>query len=311
VVGFNLLVGGALGGKDPTLAESLGAFVPPEQVVPAALAVLESFRDHGSREKRKQARLKWLIRDWGVERFRADVERRLDSPLASAGKPTTDLQAGDHLGVRSQRQPGLNTVGLHIPVGRVTAEQLVELGRLASIYGQGELRLTVQQNVLIPHVADSQIRALLAEPLLRDLSEDPSPFLRSVVACTGTDYCHFSLIDTKGEALNLGRALDDRYELDRPLRIQVSGCPNACGQHRIGEIGLLGVRTRVDGEIRDAADIFADGRLGDDPRLASEVESGVLVEELPERVARQITALQAPGALRPRQIADVAAGGGA
>ena len=202
--------------------------------------------------------------------------------------------------MRAQRQPGLNVVGLHIAVGRVTAEQLAELARLAARYGRGELRLTVQQNVLIPHVPDGRLDALLAEPLLRDLSPQPSHFLRSMVACTGTDYCHFSLIDTKGEALKLARALDERYELDRPLRIQLSGCPHACGQHRIGEIGLLGVRTRVAGEIRKAADIFAGGRLGDDAQLADEVESAVLVEELPDRVAKQIEALRGPGALRPR-----------
>ena len=213
--------------------------------------------------------------------------------------------------MRPQRQPGLNVVGLHIPVGRVTAGQLSELARLASAYGQGELRLTVQQNVLIPHVPDGRLDELLAEPLLRDLSPSPSPFLRSVVACTGTDYCHYSLIDTKGQALKLARTLDERYELDRPLRIQVSGCPHACGQHRLGEIGLLGVRTRVDGEVREGADIFAGGRPGEDARLANEVESGVLAEDLPEHVAHHVEALRGAGALRPRAAAAAAAVGGA
>ena len=138
--------------------------MPPAQVVPAALAVLESFRDHGQREKRKETRLKWLLRDRGIEWFRTQIERRLGAPLAHSGAPATELAAGDHIGVRPQRQPGLNVVGLHIPVGRVTAGQLSELARLASAYGQGELRLTVQQNVLIPHVPDGRLDELLAEP---------------------------------------------------------------------------------------------------------------------------------------------------
>lgn len=309
VAGFNLLAGGALGGQDAALAEPLDAFVPLEQVIPATLAVLETFRAHGWREKRKQTRLKWLLRDWGIERFRAEIERCLGETFARAGVLATELRAGDHLGVRPQQQPGLNVVGLHVPVGRVTAKQLSELARLASSYGQGELRLTVQQNVPIPHVSDGRLGDLLTEPLLRDLSPNPSPFLRSVVACTGTDYCHYSLIDTKGQALRLARALDESYELDGALRIQVSGCPHACGQHRIGDVGLLGVRTRVEGEVREAADVFTGGRLGDDARLGSEVESGVLTEDLPGRVASHIQALRGPGALRPRLVGTTAVAG--
>ena len=141
-----------------------------------------------------------------------------------------------------QEQPGRSVVGCLVPVGRITGDQLIEFGRLARIYGEGELRLTVQQNVLIPHVPEARLGALLKEPLLQTFSPDPSPWMRSVVTCTGTEYCHFSLIDTKGEALKLARALDERYEIDAPVRLQMSGCPHSCGQHRAGEIGLLGSR---------------------------------------------------------------------
>ena len=254
IAGFNVLVGGALGGMQPELAQPLDAFVGPEGVVPVALAILETFRDHGPREQRKQTRLKVLLALWGIERFREAVEERLGSALARAGEAAARQHGGDHIGVAEQRPPGRNVVGCLVPVGRVSGDDLVEFGRLAAEYGTAELRLTVQQNVLIPDVADDRLKALLEEPLLASYSPQPSPWVRSLVTCTGNDYCRFSLIDTKNEALELARALDERYAIDEPVRIQMSGCPQACGQHRAGEIGLLGDRVRIDGEIRDAAD---------------------------------------------------------
>jgi ferredoxin-nitrite reductase len=299
-VGFNVLVGGALGGQHPALAEPLDVFVPPGHVVRFATALIEVFRDHGLREKRQETRLKWLLADWGTERLREAVEGRLGVPLARAGTPLTARAAGDHIGVTQQRQAGLDVVGLLVPVGRITGEQLIELARLAERYGEAELRFTVQQNVLIPHVSDEHLDALLAEPLLRTFSPHPSPFLRGLVSCTGMDFCHFSLIDTKGEALRLARALDERYEVDAPVRINMSGCPHACGQHRAAEIGLQGDRVRVDGAVRHAAHLFAGGRLGADARLAEPLASGVLVEALPDLVAEQIAVLRGPDAIRRR-----------
>ena len=300
IAGFNVLVGGALGGMQPELAQPLDAFVGPEGVVPLALAILETFRDHGPREQRKQARLKVLLALWGIERFREAVEERLGSALARAGEPAARQHGGDHIGVAEQRQPGRNVVGCLVPVGRVSGDDLIEFGRLAAEYGTAELRLTVQQNVLIPDVPDDRLAALLKEPLLATYSPDPSPWVRSLVTCTGNDYCRFSLIDTKNEALELARALDERYAIDEPVRIQMSGCPHACGQHRAAEIGLLGDRVRIDGEILDAADVFAGGRLGEDARLGDRVAESVLTADLPEAVAAQLRALRpCAGAVAP------------
>lgn len=301
--GFNVWVGGALGGQHPMLAEPLDAFVTEREVVSTALAVLEVFRDHGLREKRQEARLKWLLQEWGIERFRAAVEARLGRPLMRAQASRVTTHGGDHIGVEAQRQPGLHTVGLLVPVGRITAVQLATLADLARRYGAGEVRLTVQQNVLLTGIATADLDALLAEPLLAELTPRPSAFLRGLVSCTGNDYCHFSLIDTKGEALKLARALDDRYEIDEPVRIQMSGCPHACGQHRMADIGLQGDRVRIGGEIRDAAHVFVGGRIGLDARLAEPLTDGVMVEDLPALVAEQIAALRGPGALRLRVIA--------
>ncbi len=302
-IGFNVLVGGALGGRDPRLAEPLDVFTPPADVVDVARAILTVYRDHGPREKRAGARLKVLLQDWGLPRFRAAVEAALGRPLPRAGRDATPLHGGDHIGVRAQKQPGLVCVGLVAPVGRTSGEQLLELARLARLYGRAEVRLTAQQNVLIPNVAAARLDALLAEPLLRELPADPSPFVRGLVACTGMDYCHYSLIDTKGEALRLAAALEDRYEVTGPVRIQVSGCVNACGQHRIGDVGLEGVRTRQGEEIVEAAHLCAGGRLGVGARLAVDVAENIPLADLPERVAGALRAVLGEGVLRARGVA--------
>ena len=301
--GFNILVGGALGGMNPQLAEPLDAFVAPSDAVDAALAVLDVFRDHGLREKRKESRLKWLLGQWGMAKFRDAVEAQLGRPLARAGAAAQTRHGGDHIGVGRQRQDDLRVIGCLVPVGRTTGDDLIEFARLAKVYGTAELRLTVQQNVLIPNVPSSRIEALLAEPLLQTYRPDPSPFTRALVSCTGKDYCIFSLIDTKGEALKLAQALESRYQLAEGAaapRIQLSGCRHACGQHRAGEIGLLGGRKRVDGQIIDTADIFVGGRLGDDARLGAETAKQVPTDDLAEAVADQIRCLRGPDALIER-----------
>lgn len=285
LAGFNVLVGGALGGRDPQLAVSLDAFVLPDEVVALNWAVLEVFRDHGPREARNRARLKVLLAEWGIERFRAAVEKRFGGPLPRAGRDETAAYGGDHIGVHPQRQPGRCYAGLLVPVGRVTGTQLRELARLADAYGAGEVRLTPDQNVIIPHVLRSWVPALLREPLLEVFSPFPSEVLRGLVACTGTDYCHFSLIDTKTEALTLARLLEARLPEDRALRIHMSGCPNACGQHWIADVGLLGVRVRKDGQVVEAADVSVGGRLDPSAQLAREAAAGVPLEELADVLA--------------------------
>ena len=301
-IGFNVLVGGALGGMSPEYARPLDAFVGEADAVDLATSLLEVFRDHGLREKRKESRLKWLLRAWGMERFREVAADYFGRELRRAGRSLSTSAGGDHIGVTAQRDPELRTVGCLVPVGRTNGDDLIEFARLAREYGSAELRLTVQQNVLIPNVPADRIEALLREPLLERYSPSPSAFQRAMVACTGNDYCAFALIDTKGAALKLAAALDERYELSadaQPLRFQISGCPHACGAHRAGEIGLLGGRKRVDGEIVDVASIFAGGRLGDAAVLGEQTARDVPLTDLPERVAEQIRALRG-GVLIPR-----------
>jgi ferredoxin-nitrite reductase len=281
-VGFNVLVGGALGGTSPRLATPLDVWVPPEQVTPFTLALLAVYRDHGPREQRTKARLKWLIAEWGEERLRAAVERQLEQPLRRAGTPATEATAGDHLGVHRQAAGDLSYVGVHVPVGRISADQLTGIARIASRYGSGELRLTIDQNLVIPDVTDDRLAPMLAEPLLRELSPNPSGIWRNLVCCTGNDYCHFSLIDTKNRAIELARTLEERgVRVAEGTRINISGCVHACGKHHIADLGLVGANVRVGDQVEEAVDVYAGGRLGADGRLAVRERRDVLMSELP------------------------------
>jgi ferredoxin-nitrite reductase len=285
VAGFNVLVGGALGGTSPRLATPLDVFVRPEGVVELFVALVKVYRDHGPREKRTEARLKWLLERWGEERLRSEVEASIGEPLERAGEEATVRTAGDHLGIHPQRQVGMSYVGLHVPVGRITAGHLLDVARLADEYGAGEVRLTAGQNLLIPHVADERLPKLLEEPALRKLRPNPPAVWRNLVACTGNDYCHYSLIDTKARAVELAEKLE-RSEVQVPpgTRIHLSGCIHACGLHHIADIGIQGVNIRVSKGVEEAADVFVGGRLGADARLARKHLSSVHGEDLPTLV---------------------------
>ncbi len=281
-VGFNVAVGGALGGPYQVLSRPLNAFVRPEEAVEVCLRIVEIFRDHGPREQRTRARLAFLLEDWGLERFRGELERRLDRRLPPAGRPLERERRGDHLGVHRQKQPGLCYVGLHVPVGRTTAGQLRELCRLAETYGSGEIRLTADQNIILPNVPEESVPALLREDLLRAFRVDPGPLARRLVCCTGVEeFCNFAVIPTKGTALALVEELERRLGPGAPpLRIHMSGCPNSCGQHHIGHIGLEGAKARVDGRLVDAANVYRGGRYGPGGRCGEKVLERVPLDQL-------------------------------
>ncbi|PYO37670.1 MAG: ferredoxin--nitrite reductase, partial [Candidatus Rokuibacteriota bacterium] len=218
VPGFNILVGGKNGSGGYRVATPLDVFVRPEEAAEVASAITLVFRDHGSREARNKARLAFLLDDWGVQRFRDIVEIRVGRRLERAGADQRSAEAADHVGVYRQKQPGLNYAGLVVPVGRVTGDQLHELARLADAYGTGELRLTVDQNVILPHVPDARLGTLTAEPLLKTLRYDPSGVLRGLVSCTGTEFCNLAVIETKSRAFKIARALATKLPGPKPLR---------------------------------------------------------------------------------------------
>jgi ferredoxin-nitrite reductase len=285
VDGFNIAIGGKLGSGGFRIASPLDVFVTSEEAAAVCSDIVMIFRDHGARELRTKARLAFLIESWGVEKFRSELERRVDRPLASAGKDQRTQKHTDHVGVFRQKQTGLNYVGLAVPVGRMTSEQMLDVAALAENYGSGQLRLTVGQNLIIPNVPDAKIGELTSEPVLQELRYDPSEITRGLVSCTGMDYCHFALIETKGWALKTARYLEAKLGKTQPLRMHWSGCPASCGNHTIADIGLLGKNIKVNGEVVEAVDVFAGGAAGTEPNFPVKILEDVPCEDLPDVIA--------------------------
>jgi ferredoxin-nitrite reductase len=280
-IGFNVLVGGFFSAKRCDAAIPLNAWVPPEDVVAVCRAILEVYRDRGLRANRQKSRLMWLIDEWGVEKFRSEVENRLgQSLLPAAPKDEINWEKRDHLGVYKQKQPGLNYAGLHIPVGRLQSEDMYEIARLAEVYGNSEIRLTVEQNVIIPNISDSRLATFITENLLERFKINPEYLTRSLISCTGAQFCNFALIETKNRALATIKALEAELTLTRPVRIHWTGCPNSCGQPQVGDIGLMGTKARKNGKPVEGVDIYMGGKVGKDAHLGTCVTKGVPCEDL-------------------------------
>jgi NAD(P)H-dependent nitrite reductase large subunit len=288
VKGFNVMAGGKLGSGGFRAASALDVFVPPEEAAELCRHVTLIFRDHGSRAARNKARLAFLIDAWGVARFRAELRRRMGRPLLTAGTDQRGATTTDHLGIAAQRQIGLNCVGLAVPVGRISAEQLFDVARLAGSYGTGDVRLTIGQNLIVPNVPDEVLSRLRGEPLLADFPVDPPGVIRGLVSCTGIDYCHMALIETKELALKTARHLESRSPGGKMLTMHWSGCPAGCGNHTAADIGLLGKNARINGEIVDAVDVFVGGRSGPNARPGTKILEDVPCDELPQVLERLI-----------------------
>jgi len=281
-LGFNVLVGGFFSAKRCEAAIPMDAWVPPnDEVVDLSRAILEVFRDYGDRSNRQKSRLMWLIDEWGIDRFRSEVEKVYGKPLLSAAsKDEIDWEKRDHIGIYPQQQPGLNYAGLHVPVGRLTAEDMFALARLAEVYGSGEIRLTVEQNVIIPQIPDTRVELFKQEPLLQRFSLEPGMLGRSLVSCTGSQFCNFALIETKQRAVALIHELEAELALPRPVRIHWTGCPNSCGQPQVADIGLMGTKVRKDGKTLEGVDIFMGGKVGKDAHLGEKVMKSIPCEDL-------------------------------
>ncbi|MEH2290572.1 ferredoxin--nitrite reductase [Nostoc sp.] len=281
IFGFNIVVGGFFSAKRCEAAIPLNAWVLPEDVVAVCRAVLEIFRDYGPRANRQKSRLMWLIDEWGLEKFRAEVESRLGkSLLPAAAKDEIDWEKRDHIGVYKQKQPGLNYVGLQIPVGRLYAGDMFEIARISEVYGSGEIRFTVEQNIVIPNISDSRLATFLTDPLLERFSIDPGLLTRSLVSCTGAQFCNFALIETKNRALAMIKALEEDLTFTKTVRIHWTGCPNSCGQPQVADIGLMGTKTRKNGKTLEGVDIYMGGKVGKDAHLGTCVMKGIPCEDL-------------------------------
>ncbi|MFM7888340.1 MAG: ferredoxin--nitrite reductase [Pseudanabaena sp.] len=285
--GFNVIVGGFFSAKRVEAAIPLNVWVPPEDVVALCEALLIVYRDHGLRENRAKSRLMFLIDEWGIEKFRAEVEKQLGKPLATAAtKDEIAWEKRDHIGVHPQKQAGLNYVGLQVPVGRMYAPDMYELARLADIYGNGDIRLTVEQNLLITNVSDEQVSALLQEPLLQKFPVNPDNLMRGLVSCTGNQFCPVAIVETKNRSLALTKQLSEDYYLPQVVRIHWSGCPNSCAQPQVADIGFTGCKTRKNGKVVDGVDIYMGGTVGKDAHLGKCVMEKVPCEDLREVIGK-------------------------
>jgi len=301
--GFNVIVGGFFSAKRCEAAIPLNVWVPPEDVVELCRAILVVYRDHGLRANRQKSRLMWLIDEWGLTKFRQEVETQLGKVLLPAAeKDEIDWDKRDHIGVYHQKQSSLNYVGLHIPVGRLYAQDLFEIARMAEVYGSGEIRFTVEQNLIIPNIPDSRLEVFLAEPLLQRFSINPGTLTKGLVSCTGSQFCNFALIETKNRALTMIKALEAELSLTRPVRIHWTGCPNSCGQPQVADIGLMGTKARKNGKAVEGVDIYMGGKVGSDAHIGSCVTKGIACEDL-EPVLRDLL-IEHFGA-KPRQEALV------
>lgn len=240
-------LGGISGHKD--LARDTGFICTPEQTVLTGAAILNVFVEHADRTNRKKARLKYLLDQRGIDWFMQEVQNQLKAtesgfeltPLAASyDQPRAEVNRLGHIGVHKQREPGLNYLGIALEMGRLDVQQMRTLGGLARKQGRNELRLTVWQNVLIPWV-DNAARAQVNETLVSaGLSTNASSFAAGAVACTGKTACKLGLAHTKEDGLALVHHLEERFSLDLPINIHLTGCPNSCAQHYIGDIGLAG-----------------------------------------------------------------------
>jgi len=282
-LGFNVRVGGGLS-DGPRMASDIDVFVRPEEAVEVTRGIAQVFGELGDRENRWTARMRYLVQELGPEGFREALEKRTSFTLTPAGEDLTKHYRGDHVGVHPQKEDGLYYVGLNVPVGRMSGEQFVEAGRLAGEYG-GEIRLATDQNFIITRVREEVVETLLAEPLLEQYSPTPGAFERGVVACTGSEFCRFGIVETKIRAVEWAREMDQRVGDSigqEALRMHFSGCSASCAQPQIGDIGFRGETAKTRDAIVEGVDIGLGGSLGRDAAFIDWVEGAKPADDVPD-----------------------------
>jgi len=303
--GYDLWVGGGLS-TNPMIAQRLGAFVRPGQVPEVWAAVTALFRDYGYRRLRHRARIKFLVADWGPERFREVLEKEyLGYALPDGPAPVNVASGGrDHVGVHPQRD-GLNYVGFAPKVGRLNGDALHAIAALADEYGSGRVRTTTEQKMVILDVPPSRTGELVAELEAAGLPAAPSVFRRHMMACTGIEFCKLAIVETKARAASLIDELERRLpDFDTPVTINVNGCPNSCARIQTADIGLKGsLVTDAAGQQVEGFQIHLGGTLLGGDAAGSGFGRKVrglkaTADELPdyvERVLRRFTANRKPG----------------
>jgi len=242
---FRAQLGGISGHGD--FARDTGLLIKPSEAVAVAAAMIRVFRDHGNRTDRKKARLKYLLADWGFEKFIEETAKRLAFPLvrlpSAACEPRHPVEKHGWLGPRRQAQPDLYSVGIGVPVGRLSSKQMRALAELSERYGNGELRLTVWQSLIIPYVPTAAVNTVCRAAKRMGCYTEASLAAGGIIACTGSAGCKYGNADTKASAVALIKHLAAKFpELDHPVNIHFTGCANSCAQHYCGDLGFIGVK---------------------------------------------------------------------
>ena len=293
---FRVALGGATGHK--AFARDLGVLVRPEELLRVTAALVRVYLANGNRGDRKKARLKHLLETWSLDRYLEATEKLLgfkllrtpaDLPLVTSRRESPP-PPHSHVGVYPQSQPGLNYVGVAVPVGQITPKQMIRIAELADLYGSGEVRLTVWQNLIIPNVPDTYVETLKKALVKLGFDWRQSNLRSGFVACTGNSYCKFASSNTKGHALELMGYLDKRVALDQPVNIHLTGCPNSCAQHYIGDIGLLATKVKVAGESVEGYHVFVGGGFGGRAAVGRQVFQSLSFDQLKPTVERMLLA---------------------
>jgi len=291
-IGYTLRVGGGLS-TEPHIAERINAFVPQDKAMEVIKAVVRIFKEQLElRESRTHARIKYLFmkHGWTAESMLVAIEEKLGykldpSPVSEDAVP--DDVYRDHVGVSPQKQPGLSTVGASVMGGRMSGDTLEALADLAEKHGDGHLRATIMQNIVIANVKNENVRALIADLHALDLRVEVSPFWRGAIACTGTEFCKLAIAETKAFSKWLTAEMEERLPgFDQQIKLHVTGCTNSCGQSWIADIGLEGKKIKKDGKMVDAFYFCVGGAVGKYAAIARQIGYRAAAEDCPEAIER-------------------------
>jgi len=301
-LGYTLKVGGGLSTK-PMIAKNFPVFIPRSKAKDVIVAVTTVYRDNGNREKRTKARIKFLVEEWGVEKFLAEVEKVLGYQLervpalglstkvpTDAGSnhelkeyyPSPDAPHHDHLGI-TKLNNGNYAIGIAFVAGRTRNNDLTNVAKLARDFSiNGEVRTTNKQNLILVNVPENMLEACITEANLLGLNVEHSTFARVGVACTGTEFCNLAIVETKARAAELFAELDKEFpNIQEQLMISMTGCPNNCAQYSIADIGLVGAKVKTsDGSMQDAFRVFLGGRLGANAQFGKALNGRFLHREI-------------------------------
>ena len=289
-IGYSAHIGGGLS-TEPHMAVRLNAFVPQDKAYELTKAVCEIFREQDElRENRTRARLKYLFmrHGWTAESMLAAIEAKLGYKFDPCEEgPIADDLYRDHVGVHRQKQEGLSFVGATVLRGRLDSDQMHALANLAEKYGDGHLRTTIMQNIVIVNVPNPRTQELVAELNPLGLQVEPTVFYRGAIACTGTEFCKLAIAETKGFAKWLVGEMEERMPaFDQQIKLHVTGCTNSCGQHWIADIGLEGKKLKKDGVSVDAFYFCVGGAVGEHARAARPIGYRAAAEDCPQAIER-------------------------